>query len=94
MVKKDLTKEDLGASYRIATTRIHQLITDFYEDLFDVYGDPRTDPGNISNMISGIRVMINEELDLVKEASYQHFESNLNDKSKQETILFLDRKSR
>jgi hypothetical protein len=38
-------------------------------------------------MISGIRVAINQELDLVKEASYQHFEANTDDKSKQESLF-------
>lgn len=89
---KELTKEQLGASYRIATVRIHDLITEFYEDLFDMSGSPRTDPGNVANMISGMRVAINQELDLVKEASYQHFEANLDDKSKQEELFGLNRK--
>ena len=91
---KELTKEQLGDSYRIATVRIHDLITEFYEELFDVIGSPRTDPGNIANMISGVRVVINQELDLIKEASYQHFEANLDDKSKQEELFGFNRKSR
>tara|TARA_R110000803_G_scaffold209202_1_gene278541 strand:+ start:1186 stop:1323 length:138 start_codon:yes stop_codon:yes gene_type:complete len=43
-------------------------------------------------MISGIRVAINQELDLVKEASYQHFEANIDDKSKQENLFGINRK--
>lgn len=92
MVRKELTKDDLGRSYRIATVRLHQLITDFYEELFDRAGDPRADPGNIANLISGMRVVINQELDLVKEASYEYFESNLDDKSEQKELFQLDRK--
>ncbi len=92
MVKKDLTKEQLGECYRIATVRLHDEITNFYESLFENNGNPRTDPGNVSNMISGLRVIINQELDLVKESCYQNFESNLDDKSKQEEIFFDNRK--
>ena len=69
---KELTKEQLGESYRIATTRLHDLITDFYEELFDEDGDPRYDSGNISRMISGVRLMINQELGFVESASFEH----------------------
>lgn len=88
MVKKELTKQDLSRSYSIATTRIHQLITEFYEELHDAKGDPKVNPGVVANMISGIRIMINHELDLVKDSSYEYFEANLDDKSKQEEIFF------
>ena len=89
---KELTKEQLGASYRIATTRMHNLITDFYEDLFDDAGNPRYDSGNIARLISGMRVAINQELGFVESASFEHLESKLNGESKQEKILFDDRK--
>ena len=56
--------------------------------MFDADGDPRIDPGNVANMISGLRVIMNQELDLVKESCYQNFEYNLDDKSKQEEIFF------
>jgi len=94
MVKKELTKKDLSRSYSIATTRIHQLITEFYEELHDSKGEPKENPGVVANMISGIRIMINHELDLIKDASYEYFEDRLDDKSKQEEILFDNRKSR
>ena len=40
-------------------------------------------------MLSAVRVVINQELDLIKEASYQHFEANY-DQSEQAEILFGD----
>jgi len=92
MAKNELTKEQLGASYRIATTRLHELIDEFFEELFDENGDPREDSGNVANMVAGIRIMMNEELDLVKEASFEHSEANHDAKSKQETIFVLNRK--
>jgi|14_taG_2_1085336.scaffolds.fasta_scaffold00659_2 hypothetical protein len=94
MVKKELTKKDLGARYMIATVRTHNLITEFYEDLFDQDGNPRTDPGNVANMCSAIRLIISEELDLVKDSAYEYFEANLDDKSEQEALFLFDRKSR
>ena len=90
---KELTKEQLGESYRIATTRLHDLITDFYEELFDEDGDPRYDSGNISRLISGMRLMINQELGFVESASFEHLESKLDGESKQEEIFFGEGKS-
>jgi hypothetical protein len=92
MVEKELTKEQLGTTYRVATVRLHDIVTEFYEDLFDIKGDPRTDPGNVANMISAIRISINLELDLIKEASYEHLEANSNDKPKQESLFGFNRK--
>jgi len=90
---KELTKEQLGASYRIATTRLHDLITDFYEELFDEAGDPRYDSGNISRLISGMRLVMNQELGFVESASFEYLESKLDGESKQEEIFFGDGES-
>jgi len=43
----------------------------------------------VANMITVARVIINHELDFIKEASYQHFEANY-DQSEQAEILFGD----
>lgn len=93
MVKTELTKEELSRSYSIATQRMHQLITEFYEDLHDREGNPLVNPGLVANMISAFRIVLNHEFDLIKEASYQYFEANLDDKSKQEELFFGDGKS-
>jgi hypothetical protein len=89
MVKKELTKDQLSESYSIATLRMHNVITEFYEDLHERGGSPRINPGIVANMIQMVRVVLNAELDLIKEASFQHFEANY-DKSEQESILFGD----
>ena len=68
MVKKELTKEQLDESYRIATVRLHEVATRLYEDLFDQEGNPRCDGGNIANMIASHRISINQELELIKDA--------------------------
>ncbi len=93
MAKNELTKSDLGSKYMIATVRAHELITEFYEDLFDQDGNPRTDPGNVSKMCSGICLIISEELDLVRDSAYEYFEANLDDKSEQEALFLFNRKS-
>ena len=90
MVKKELTKEQLAESYRIATVRLHEVATRLYEDLFDQEGNPLCDSGNIANMIASHRISINQELELIKDASYEHLESNTNEQSKQEGIFFYD----
>ena len=90
MVKTELTKEGLSESYSIATQRMHRLITEFYEDLHGDAGSPLVNPGIVANMVSAFRMVLNHEFDLIKEASYQYFEANLDDKSKQEELLFGD----
>jgi len=89
MAKRDLTKEQLSESYSIATVRMHNLVTEFYEGLHEADGSPCIHPGLVSNMISVVRTLINHELDLIKEASLQHFEANY-DQSEQAEILFSD----
>ena len=69
-----LTKENLGESYRIATVRAHQLTTNLFEDLFDRNGSPRIDPGLIESKVSRYVSQIATEMELVKDASVQHFE--------------------
>lgn len=89
MAKKDLTKEQLSESYSIACLRLQKYITEFYEDLHEKDGSPCINPGIVANMIAVARVIINHELDFIKEASYQHFEANY-DQSEQAEILFGD----
>ena len=92
MAKNELTKKQLSESYSVATLRLHNAITELYEDLHDDKGEPCINTGLVSNMISAVRVSINHELDLIKEASYQHDEAN-HDKSEQAELLFSNRKS-
>ena len=89
MAKKDLTREQLSESFSIACMRLHNEITRLYEDLHDNEGGPCINPGIVANMIAASRVIINHELDFIKEASYQHFEANY-DQSEQAEILFGD----
>ena len=89
MAKKDLTKDQLSGSFSVATQRLHHYITDLYEDLHEHNGQPRVNPGIVANLLAAVRVAINQELDLIKEASYQHFEANY-DQSEQAEILFGD----
>ena len=86
-----ITKEELGRSYAIATTRIHKLTASFYEDLFNRLGSPREHPAQIGGSIHAFRQQVNYELDLIKEASLQYHEAN--DQQQQEGLFGLDGKS-
>jgi len=90
MVKQELTKEQLGEIYAIATIRLHDVVTELYESLFLNDGDPRVDGGNVANLMLSVRMEVNQELDLINEALHQYNEFKLNDKSSQEKILFKD----
>jgi hypothetical protein len=91
MVKQELTKKQLGEVYAIATIRLHDIATELYEALFLNDGSPRVDGGNLSNLMLGVRMEMNQELDLINEALNQYNEFKLNDKSSQEEILFKNR---
>ena len=92
MAKRDITKKQLSGSFSIATQRLHHYVTELYEDLHDEKGEPRVNPGIVSNLLAAVRVVINQELDLIKEASYQHQEAN-HDQSEQTDLLFGDGES-
>tara|TARA_R100001086_G_scaffold56573_2_gene25559 strand:+ start:1014 stop:1295 length:282 start_codon:yes stop_codon:yes gene_type:complete len=89
MAKRDLTKEQLAESFSIATLRMHNLIDEFYEDLHERNGSPCINAGIIANMITVMKTLIDHELELIRDASYEHFESNY-DEGEQAKILFED----
>lgn len=89
MAKRDLTKEQLADSFSIATLRMHNLIDEFYEDLHERDGSPCINAGIVANMIAVIKTLIDHELELIRDASYEHFESNY-DEGQQAEILFGD----
>ncbi len=89
MAKRDLTKEQLAESFSIATLRMHNLIDEFYEDLHERNGSPCINAGIIANMIAVMKTLIDHELELIRDASYEHFESNY-DEGEQAKILFED----
>jgi len=86
-----MTKEDVGRSYGVATERMHRLVTNFYEDLFNREGDPKRHPGYVVDLTQKVRQQINYELDLVREASNQFYEANA--EPKEEGLFGLDGKS-
>ena len=85
-----MTKEDVGRSYGVATARMHRLVANFYEDLFNREGDPKRHPGYVVELTQKVRQQINYELDLVREASNQFYEANA--EPKEESLFGLDRK--
>ena len=89
MAKRDLTKEQLSDRFSIATLRIHDIVDEFYENLHRDDGSPIINPGTVAAMLTFTASQIDQELDLIREASYQHFEANY-DEGKQAEILFGD----
>jgi len=85
-----MTKEDVGRSYGIATERMHRLIANFYEDLFNRKGDPKRHPGYVVELTQKVRQQINYELDLVREAANQFYETHA--EPKEEGLFRFDRK--
>ena len=71
-----MTKEDVGRSYGVACERMHRLIANFYEDLYNRDGDPKRHPGYVIELTQKLRQQVNYELDLVREASNQFYEAH------------------
>lgn len=60
---------DLSRSYSVATTRIHDVITDLYDGLHDDEGQPRTDVEELYEMVRSVRQLINIEFDMITSAA-------------------------
>jgi len=61
--------KELSRSYSIATSRVHDVITDLYDGLHDAEGVPLNDPEEIYEMIRSVRQLINMEFDMVVSAA-------------------------
>lgn len=85
----DITKTELARVYALATERIQVAAVELYEELFDSNGEARTNPGQVTNLVSSFRAKAGFEMDMVREAAIQYAEQhhNLNGKSKQTSLL-------
>jgi len=66
----------------VATERMHRLIANFYEELFNREGSPMSSPEYVVELTQKIRQQINYELDLVREASNQFYEEHAKPETK------------
>ncbi len=82
-MKKPIPIEELGRLYGVAQERMQETITNYCEDLYTSEGAPRTDPGQISRAVDSLISKLRHEASLIKDASYEYFESNA-DKSQEE----------
>ena len=71
-----LKPEDVGRGVSTATNRMHQLVTDLYEALHTTDGEPLTQIDMVIGLTNNFRRLINEELDLVREAVTQYLEDH------------------
>jgi len=67
--------KDLSRSYSIATTRIHDVITDLYDGLHDDEGVPHSSVEDVYEMIRSVRQLINIEFDMVVSAAKEFNET-------------------
>ncbi len=65
----------------MACERMHRLIANFYEDLYNRDGDPKRHPGYVIELTQKLRQQVNYELDLVREAANQFYEANVEPES-------------
>lgn len=66
---------DLSRSYSVATSRIHEVITELYEGLHDDEGTPMSDVQDVYEMIRSVRQLINIEFDLAVSAAKEYNET-------------------
>jgi hypothetical protein len=71
-----LTNEDVAESVSMTTLRMHQLVTDFYEDMHTDSGEAVTDITKTLSLLQSFRRSIAEELTMVHEAVVQYLEDH------------------
>jgi|TARA_R100001510_G_C7597638_1_gene165228 hypothetical protein len=62
------SKEQLGAAYSDGCTRMHDVITSLYENLFDETGDVKVKQEDIEKELSRCLTKIRYEADYVRES--------------------------
>lgn len=75
----------------MATTRMHRLISELYENMFDHEGNPIDNPAKVVNMLASVRQQLLLEMDMVKEACSQAYEEKYGDISGEEGLFLFDR---
>lgn len=65
---------NLSECYSIASERAAEALTEFYEQIHDIFGEPIDDYEHIDLSIRTIKKVISNELDLVKQACIEYNE--------------------
>lgn len=66
---------ELSRSYSVATSRVHDAITDLYDGLHDSDGVPIHDAEEVYEMIRSVRQLINIEFDMIVSAAKEFNET-------------------
>lgn len=66
---------ELSRSYSVATSRVHDAITDLYDGLHDSDGVPIHDVEEVYEMIRSVRQLINIEFDMIVSAAKEFNET-------------------
>ena len=69
-----MDRSELSRMYAVATSRCNESLTEFYEQIHDMFGDPVNEMEHIDDSIKTIKKIIATELDLVKQACIQYNE--------------------
>lgn len=64
----------LSECYALASERSAEALTEFYEQIHDIFGDPISDIEHIDMSLRTVKKIISTELDLVKQAAIEYEE--------------------
>lgn len=71
-----MNSEKLSQMYSLATERMHQLISDLYEDLHKDNGEPKDTEAQVTLETNKVIRALRSELDLIKTSVIEYYESN------------------
>lgn len=69
-----MEKYKLSQCYALASERAAEAITEFYEQIHDIFGDPIDDIEHIDMSMRTIKKIIASELDLIKQSCIEYNE--------------------
>jgi hypothetical protein len=72
-----MNKKKLSSLYLLATINAHNLVTELYESVHGVSGEPITNPEIISSLRQSYTAKIRQELDLLITAAQEYNDSSL-----------------
>lgn len=74
-ISSKAANRELSRSYSVATSRIHDVITDLYDGLHDQEGSPVHGVEDVYEMIRSVRKLINIEFDMIVSAVKEYSET-------------------
>ena len=69
-----MDRSKLSECYALASERSAEALTEFYEQIHDIFGEPISDLEHIDMSIRTIKKIVSTELDLIKQACVEYQE--------------------